>query len=84
MTTSIEVASNAERACTDYAGAVILTYRYNIYRIEVLTTGAIRSATRNGEPVSPSAFAPAIIKSLAKTAAIYFPPSPPYPTRRAA
>ena len=53
MTIQIEVASNAERAITGYAGALSYQYRGATYRIECLANGKLRAATIDGAHVSP-------------------------------
>ena len=73
MQVSIEVPSNAETICTGYAGAVILESRGKTYRVEILTTGKLRSATcSTGANIED--WPHSVHKRLARTAAIYFPP----------
>lgn len=72
---SIEVASIAEREATGYQGAVICVSRGITYRIGVLKSGSIIDPSRNGESTSIGKWPANVIKNLAKTAAIYFPPS---------
>ena len=70
---SIEVASNMEKQCTGYAGAVIYVSRGVSYRIEVLAGGKLRAATRNGTAAPIDQWPNSVVARLAKTAARYFP-----------
>ena len=74
MQVNLEVPAKAETAITGYAGAVILLSRGVTYRIECLTSGKLRSATRNGQNIPVSAWPQTVVKRLARTAANYFPP----------
>lgn len=69
--TVVEIAPTLVTQLTEYAGAVIITYRGSVYRIEVQTSGKLVDATKNGAPVPMNLWPKSLIKRLAQASATY-------------